>query len=168
MEVLLVRELILFLPVVERWVCVQLFETDDWQSLPISPNSGAAMLTATLLFMGEDVLLGGQHTISSQLEGLFISLLSISCSGKLVGRQALSTMPMSVWAYTRSGAMRCADLPEHKHIVPHLRPLVCNLHALFYPWVLGTGQRVHNSAVQPSEFQSLCQQYITESAMQED
>ena len=52
MEVMIVRELILVLPVVETWVCVQLFDTDDWQSLPISPNSGVAMLTGTLLFMG--------------------------------------------------------------------------------------------------------------------
>ena len=132
----------------------------DPNDFPISVSSSGAGLAGTIMYMGEAVLSGQPDTISTQLEGLFISLLSLSCDGKLAGRRLLSIMPVSVWALTRSGALRCMHLPEDPDIAPKLQPLVRRLHGLFYPMVQGCNQRIHNEAVQPSEFQSVCPNFI--------
>ncbi|KAL0033196.1 hypothetical protein WJX79_009029 [Trebouxia sp. C0005] len=47
-------------------------------------------ITGTVLWAPLSVLEGGQHSVSSMLEGLFISALSISCNGKLDSRHDMN------------------------------------------------------------------------------
>lgn len=49
-------------------------------------QTGAPSFTGMPLFLPEEVLQGRPHTVSNGLEGLFISLISISSGGKLSGR----------------------------------------------------------------------------------
>ncbi|MCJ1467082.1 hypothetical protein MMC07_005704 [Pseudocyphellaria aurata] len=147
-------------------LAVQLFTSDNRDAEPSSPPTSMADLTGTSLYMAENVLAGESHTISTQLESLFLSLLDISCSHKLVGHNLLATAvsPLTC-ALARSGAMRCMHLPENDAITSDLRPFMRQLHQLFYPLVAGTRQRLHNEAVQAADLQYVCQQFINASVL---
>ena len=91
-------------------------------------------ITGTVLWAPLSVLEGGQHSVSSMLEGLFISALSISCNGKLETRHDMNPNRLQHCAYLRRGHLCKPKLPELSASVQrHLSPLIAGLHNLFYP-----------------------------------
>ena len=58
-------------------------------------------ITGTVLWAALSVLEGGQHSLSSMLEGLFISAFSISCNGKLHLRHAMKPDQLALCANLR-------------------------------------------------------------------
>ena len=98
-----------------------------------SPTAGQPLnITGTLLWAPLSVLEGEPHTVSSMLEGLFLSVLSISCRGKLTGHGE-SSGNLVWWSILRRGALSRHELPEQKHVQRVLLPLVSGLHSLFWP-----------------------------------
>lgn len=66
----------------------------DWDR----PRSAGTLsgITGIVLWAPLSVLAGGQHSVSSMLEGLFISALSISCNGKLGSRHDLTQIGFDI------------------------------------------------------------------------
>ena len=88
-------------------------------------------ITGTLRWMPYSALLGWQHTVSSQLEGLFISLVDICCNGKLctVYEQNVDdymAVQLGLFAGERGISRKLS-------IAPELGALVSELHDLFWP-----------------------------------
>lgn len=99
------------------------------------PRSASTLggFAGTVLWTPLSVLEGGQHSVSSILEGLFISALSISCNGKLDLRHDMNPDRLQYCAYLRRGHMTTPALCELPCIESHLKPLIIGLHNLFYP-----------------------------------
>ena len=138
--------------------CVQDMASNGWQR-PRSANS-LSSITGTILWAPLAVLEGEQHSESSMLEGLFISSLSISCSGKLAGRHAMRPSQLKLCARLRRGQLTRLELDELPNIAPHLKPLILPLHDLFYPKALPQGfplkARTYNTKVTTQMVQELC------------
>jgi hypothetical protein len=113
----------------------QFEEGHDW-SIGVASDSpqgkDVRRITGTLIAAPLSVLRGEPHTVSSMLEGVFLSVLSIACEGKITGYD-LMTDKIKKWEYTRAGALQRLELPEEDETVDHLKPLVHSLHDLFYP-----------------------------------
>lgn len=87
-----------------------------------------------MLWAPYGILLGHPHSVSSQLEGLFISLFSISCDHRISGSGHLHSedKPES-WAFRRRGQFAGPEIYSAPgSIVETLRPLIENLHDLFW------------------------------------
>ena len=99
------------------------------------PRSAGTLngITGTVLWAPLSVLEGGQHSVSSMLEGLFISALSISCDGKLDSRHDMKPARLRHCARLRRGHLITPTLSELPKIDSHLKPLINGLHDLFYP-----------------------------------
>lgn len=139
----------------------QYVEGHDW-TIGIASDSPAAndvqKITGTLIAAPLCVLRGEPHCISSMLEGVFLSILSIACNGKISGYQ-LATDDIKMWEILRAGALQRLQLVEETKIVDHLRPLVHSLHDLFYPMpVDGSRSRGYRTTVTVAAFQAACQQ----------
>ena len=113
-------------------------------------------ITGTLLYAPLSVLRGEPHTVSSQLEGLFLSVLNLSCNGNTHARD-IRSHKLEMWEIFRHGALTRLQLLESKIIFPHLRPLVHALHDLFYPEEAGAICRRYRKNVSPSEVRAICQ-----------
>lgn len=100
------------------------------QPQSVSSDTG---ITGTVLSAALSVLEGKQHSLSSMLEGLFISALSISCDGKLHLRHKMKPDQLSLCASLRRGHLTSPRLAELDDVKLHLRPLITGLHDLFYP-----------------------------------
>lgn len=136
---------------------MQEFDSLEWESHPPSPNSVPFKITGTALYLPEDILRGGPHSVSSQLEGLFISMLSLSCDGKLFGRQDSNRVSLQSWAAMRGGAFRRDTLGEEGAIADHLKAFIHDLHDLFYPpCTNNAGGRYHCLGVTTKMFQAVC------------
>ncbi|KAA6422365.1 MAG: hypothetical protein FRX49_07541 [Trebouxia sp. A1-2] len=90
-------------------------------------------ITGTVLWAPLSVLEGGQHSVSSMLEGLFISALSISCNGKLDSRHDMNPGRLRHCAHLRRGHLCTPALSELSSIESSLKPLITGLHDVFYP-----------------------------------
>ena len=139
----------------------QLYDLEAWESRPDTPTN-AEDITGTPLFVGKTVLPSHPHTVSTQLEGLFISLLAISCKEKLFGRHLVGIMPLSVWTCVRSGAMRRTHLHEDADIEIGLRPFIRSLHNVFYTLAPDGNQRLHNACIEPNAFRQVCLQSLSQ------
>ena len=64
------------------------------------------------------------------LEGLFISVLSIICNGKLHLQHAMKPEQLALCANLRRGHLTS---PKLLNVATHLQPLIIGLHNLFYP-----------------------------------
>lgn len=155
------------LPVIPCWqllaiacLCAtpQYVEGHDWSTgISFNPPQGQDVLriTGTLIAAPLSVLRGEPHSISSMLEGVFLSVLSIACKGKITGYQLTTDKK---WEITRAGALHRLQLVEETMIVDHLKPLVHSLHDLFYPMpVDGSKMRGYCTAVTVPAFQAACQ-----------
>ena len=140
--------------------CLQRIEGYDWaepRSAPDSPMSvNVWRITGTLLYAPLSVLRGEPHTVSSQLEGLFLSVLNLSCNGNTHAR-GIRSHELDFWEALRSGALTRLQLMESNRIFPHMKPLVHALHDLFYPWEAGAKCRRYRQDVSPSEVRAICQ-----------
>ena len=99
------------------------------------PRSASSLIgiTGTILWAALSVLEGEQHSLSSMLEGLFISALSISCNGKLHLRHAMSCQSCLFVPNLRRGHLTSPKLAELLNVATNLQPLIIGLHNLFYP-----------------------------------
>lgn len=141
-------------------VATQFVEGYDW-TVAISSDSPKSkdirQITGTLIAAPLSVLRGEPHTISSMLEGVFLSILSIACGGKIAGFE-LRTNDIRKWAVNRSGALRELQLMEEDEIVDELKPLVHSLHDLFYPLPVDSSSvRMYCQTVTVAAFQAACQ-----------
>ena len=128
----------------------------DWER-PGSANSLTG-ITSTVLWAPLSVLEGAQHSVSSMLEGLFISALSISCNGKLDLRHAMQPDHLVHCAILRRGHLTTPTLLELSHIASHLQPLIMGLHNLFYPLDKSPNPkfRGYNTQVPGASVQDVC------------
>ena len=102
------------------------------------------------------VLQGQPHTVSSMLEGLFLSVYNIACDGKLPHCLKGNSKPLD-WEIYRRGSLTDMQLPEEPSIICSLRPLVDELHDLFWPRVEGSSLRSYSKNVTVASFQAACQ-----------
>lgn len=116
-------------------------------------------ITGTVLWAALSVLDGEQHSLSSMLEGLFISALSISCNGKLHLRHAMKPDQLALCACLRRGHLTSPKLAELPNVATHLRPLIIGLHNLFYPLDRSTDSfRAYSTEVTLESVQGVCRQ----------
>jgi len=148
---------------------LQFEEAYDWtQEVDQDGNSPAAVLaniTGTPLWAPLSVLEGSAHTVSSMLEGLFISILSISCEEKIDGYKLARSMTPSDWATFRRGAMTRRVLAEVTKclICPQLLQFVCGLQDLFYPLRdLQSNLRGYRKDVTGEEVRAVCKSFSPE------
>ncbi len=150
---------------------LQYIEGHDWTSVikqdADSPASNLDnTITGTTLWAPVSVLEGYAHTVSSQLEGLFLSVLSIACDDRLDGYKRVGSSTHE-WSNFRQAAMLRVDLYEENCIRLHLRALIRALHELFYPMVKPSGKhrvptdrgfmmREYRMDVTAAEVQAVC------------
>ena len=124
------------------FACLQYIEGHDWTAVDMQdPNSRASNLDniiGTTLWAPVSILEGYAHTVSSQLEGLFLSILSIACNDHLDGYKRVGSSTHE-WSNFRQAAMLRRDLLEERRVPIHLRALIRMLHDLFYPMVRPSG-----------------------------
>ncbi len=139
-------------------VCLMQDMAGNWER-PRSANILTG-ITGTVLWAPLSVLEGAQHSLSSMLEGLFISALSISCNGKLQLRHAMKPDQLSHCAVLRRGHLTAPKLFELKHIASHLQPLISSLHDLFYPLDNSPNPRfrAYDTTVTIDSVQGICRQ----------
>ena len=116
-------------------------------------------ITGTVLWAPLSVLEGEQHSVSSMLEGLFISALSLSCNGKLDLRHDMNPEHLRRCAFLRRGHLTTPVLFELPRIESHLKPLIFGLHNLFYPPCNKEGikSRVYNTQFTVELVQGVCE-----------
>lgn len=120
--------------------------------------TASVSITGTLMWAPLSVLELEAHTVSSQLEGLFISILSISCEDRVNGHKRVGNF-VPGWEDHRRGAMfrRVLREVENNWVCAALAGLVRGLHDLFYPpLALGDGSRSYRRNVTAREVQSVC------------
>ena len=74
-------------------------------------------ITGTLLYAPLSVLRGEPHTVSSQLEGLFLSVLNLSCNGNTHAHD-IRSHKLEMWEISRHGALTRLQLLESNIIFP--------------------------------------------------
>lgn len=94
-------------------------------------------ITGTPAWAPYSVLCGGPHTVSSQLEGLFISMYSIAVGHKR--HAAKGSQQHEDQCRARIAEFAHCKLAGLEQIPLQLRPLITELHALF--WSLPGGAR---------------------------
>lgn len=107
------------------------------------------------------VLRGQPHTVSSMLEGLFLSVYSIACDGKLPRHLMGNDMPLD-WEIYRAGSLQRMQLPERPSAIGALRPLIDSLHDQFFPVEKGRSSRGYCETVTVAAFQAACQRACKE------
>ena len=116
-------------------------------------------ITGTVLWAALSVLEGEPHSVSSMLEGLFISVLSISCKGKLHLWHEMKPDQLALCANLRRGHLTSPKLAELPTVATHLQPLIIGLHNLFYPLNRPTDRfRGYNTEVTLESVQGVCRQ----------
>lgn len=97
------------------------------------------------------------RAVSSQLEGLFISLVSISCGGHMQGDTSFGSDVRSLRLF-RLAQFGGVELLDARRVCQKLEPLVSALHDLFWPRQPGLGslQRQYRDTVTPAEVQDVC------------
>ena len=145
----------------------------DWtQQVDQDGNSPAAVLaniTGTPLWAPLSVLEGNAHSVSSVLEGLFISILSISCEEKINGYKLAGSMTIPKWATFRRGAMTGPVLAEAKErlICRLWLQFVCGLLDLFYPLrAMQSSVRDYRRDVIGEEVRAVCKLFSPEILLQ--
>jgi hypothetical protein len=126
---------------------------------PPSLTGSPEAITGTMLYAPYSVLNGGPHTVSSQLEGLFISLLGVSCNGRIRGRDLANVGDRNSWIAHRLAQFSSVRgiFLHNAQIAPHLEPLVTRLHALFWKLEEGGSQRLFQSNVNAADFIKVCE-----------
>ena len=128
----------------------------DWPTRPVRPGT-VSDFSGTLVWAPLSVLQGSEHSVSSMLEGLFISVLSISCNGRLYARDEMNPDRLHDSAFKRRGHLTSTILYERHTIQEHLKPLIQALHNLFYP-VQDAEGRGYNTQVTVKQVQGVCVQ----------
>jgi len=127
---------------------------------PDSPSGALEAITGTMMFAPYAVLCGECHTVSSCLEGLFISIVSISCDGRMHGQSNSGRQDRIVWQGIRLAQFGLPQMrDEARNMAPHLWPLVTRLHDLFWS-VANRRQRIHQTNVTPEMVQAVCQAFL--------
>lgn len=126
------------------------------------PGAQPGGFTGTLRWAPLDVLAGHAHTVSSQLEGLFISLHSISAGGNELSRiRHANVQDARHWASCRMYQFASVKLGEEERIEPRLLLLVSGLHNLFWPLSHGKIVREHRTNVTKEEVQDVCLRFFS-------
>lgn len=120
----------------------------------LTPRSRLRAITGTPRYAALSVLEGSEHTVSSMLEGLFISILDVSCNFRLTGRHQMASVTWT--AALRRGTLLAKTLMESHAIQSPLRAFVHALHELFYPLPGGARVRGYRTDVTVEEVQSVC------------
>ena len=153
--------------------CKQAYQTGDSPVQDMAghwdkPRSAGTLngITGTVLWAPLSVLEGGLHSVSSMLEGLFISALSISCNGKLDSRHDMNPDRLRHCACLRRGHLTTRALAELPRIESHLKPLIIGLHNLFYPLpdCEDPKSRGYNTQVTVDLVQGVCNQVCSASS----
>ena len=126
---------------------------------PDSPSGALEAITGTMMFAPYAVLCGESHTVSSCLEGLFISIVSISCDGRMHGQSQSGRQDRVVWQGVRLAQFGLPQMRDKANVAPHLWPLVTRLHDLFWS-VTNSRQRSHQANVTPEKVQAVCQEFL--------
>lgn len=113
-------------------------------------------ITGTLLWAPYSVLLGRPHTMSSQLEGLFISVVYIAADGHVHGRHTPFRTDPAAWAARRRAQFGGEQLLDIDNVAAALRPLVQRLHDLFWPRTAGQLVRGYRDNVTCQEMLAAC------------
>ena len=129
---------------------------------PDSPSGALeASITGTMMFAPYAVLSGQRHTVSSCLEGLFISIVSISCDGRMHGQSKSGRQDRVVWQGIRLAQFGLPRMRDEANVAPHLLPLVTRLHDLFWS-VTNSRQRSHQDNVTPEKVKAVCQAFLNQ------
>lgn len=129
----------------------------DWQVALTSRSVGSDpgyVITGTILYTAISVLLELPNTVSSDLESLMYTLVSIACDGKLPWRHARSEDEVlgSKFRLLTNPSARSAALGRLE-ANSDLLPLVDNLWDLF----LADDGQGYCSSVSPEDFISVCE-----------
>ena len=127
---------------------------------PDSPSGALEAITGTMMFAPYAVLCGECHTVSSCLEGLFISIVSISCNGRMHGQSKSGRQDRVVWQGIRLAQFGAPQMRDAANVAPHLWPLVTQLHDLFWSTNNNSRQRIHQADVTPKKVQAVCQAFL--------
>lgn len=118
--------------------------------------TGLSGITGTLLWAPHSVLVGGPHTMSSQLEGLFMSVVYIAADGHVHGRHSPFQTDLEAWAARRRAQFGGEQLLNMNSVCPALRPIVQRLHDLFWPFARGEVMRRYRRDVTCKEVLQAC------------
>lgn len=138
---------------------LQFEEGNDWSSALASnspKSTDVRHITGTLIAAPLSVLRGQRHTVSSMLEGVFLSVYSIACDGKLP-RHLIRNDRLLDWEIYRAGSLQRMQLPVTPSVIGTLRPLVDRLHDLFFPVEVGRSSRGYCETVTVAAFQAACE-----------
>mmetsp|Transcript_7857 Transcript_7857/g.13520 ORF Transcript_7857/g.13520 Transcript_7857/m.13520 type:complete len:679 (-) Transcript_7857:719-2755(-) len=140
------------------WSSSKVFESQEHMDKAERSEGGApSVITGTMLHCPLPILLGHQHTMSTQLDGLFISLLYISCGGKVLGRKLRGT-DLDAWTAIRRQQF-CGGLCEPE-IASHLKPFITDLYNLFWE-PLSYSLHKYVDTVTAEQFQAVCTRHFT-------
>ena len=135
---------------------------DEPSSNKQSPRARLMAITGTPRYAALSVLEGSEHTVSSMLEGLFISTLDTSCNFRLAGRQQMTSVKWT--AVLRRGTLLADTLLESAAIAPELKPFIEALHQLFYPLPADDAKvRGYRTDVTAEDVRAVCRRFDAES-----
>ena len=126
----------------------------DWGKRP-SDEGAPNRITGTMSFSARSVLGGGAHTVSSMLEGLYLSVLDISTDG-----YSSRHSPSSVSEAKMLRSKQLEQQLEFEHaIAEHVKPLVLILRDLFFQPTSVT-LRLYNEEVTAEDVHERCMSII--------
>lgn len=129
-------------------------QTQDVQRAAV--RTSLCGITGTLLWAPYSVLEDNLHTTSSQLEGLFISVVYIAADGHVHGRHVPFSTSPEAWAARRRAQFGGVQLLDMDRVAVALRPLVQRLHDLFWPLEAGNLLRQYRNDVTCQEVLQAC------------
>lgn len=117
---------------------------------------GLQHITGTLMWAAFSALHREPHSISSDLEGLFISLVYISMDGKGWRGGSYLDNSLEAWQSRRLAQFANRSMENQGFVAEHLRGLVASLHGLFWPLGAAGWMRNYRSDVTVQEVQEVC------------
>lgn len=134
-----------------------------WQEVGAQPTekdtnvASTSQLTGTLYWMPYATLLGWPHTVHSQLEGLFLSIASIS-GCELFGVDHMVSGDIQGWQSRRLGQF--SSVGDLQPQATQLKPLVAALHNLFWELTSQQSQRVYKMDVTVAAVAAACNNLV--------
>ena len=121
-----------------------------------SDDGKAHLLTGTLTCMALSVLEGRPHTVSSELEAVGYSLMTIAAGGQLADAFGFTCQSTSQMCIARRGMMM-GRRDDVLHGVPErLHGFVRSIRDLFFPREGAQGERVYKENVTVAQFEAVC------------
>lgn len=118
--------------------------------------AGLHHITGTLRWAPYSAMDGQRHSVSSDLEGLFISVAYIAMDGRGWPGRSDGVGDLDSWRRRRLAQFGCRTIQSEDRVAPHLRPLVQALHGLFWPLAEGASVRSYRTDVSVVEVQNVC------------